>query len=470
MAVGALAAVLTLYAFIVRGMPPLGDWHRATLPDDFRAGGGVTTMGEYLALEGRIFEALERQVAERRLDQDSGLFDRFAPGSITNPTAFARNWNRTWVADAPGATGGALLLHGLSDSPYSLRALAELLHERGYSVIVLRLPGHGTVPTALASADWRDWLAATDLAARHLRRQVPEGTPLLVVGYSNGALLAADLALARIEAGEAPPDRLIFLSPAIGVTPVAGLAVVQRMLSAVPGLGKLAWTSVGLEYDPFKYVSFPARAAEGIHDLSGDVERRLERLSRAGTLEAFPPVLAFQSVVDATVVASGIADRLLARTGRADSDLVLFDVNRRLALAPFLRLGTNGLPETLGNTASLPYALTIVTNETPATTAVVSRRRAPGQTEWTEEPLGLAWPAGVYSLSHVAVPFPPDDPVYGATVEPPSLGRLNLGGLSMRGERHIFAVPADDLLRLRYNPFFPYLARRVTDWLPADGR
>lgn len=27
--------------------------------------------------------------------------------------------------------------------------------------------------------------------------------------------------------------------------------------------------------------------------------------------------------------------------------------------------------------------------------------------------LGLEWPAGVLSLSHVALPFPPDDPLYG---------------------------------------------------------
>lgn len=465
MAIGAIAAVLTLYAFIARDLPPLGEWQRALLPDDYRAGSDVTTMEEYLALEGRLFEALERHVGERRLDADQGLFDRFAPGSITNPTAFARNWNRTWIADAPRPTGGALLLHGLSDSPYSLRALAELMHERGYSVIALRLPGHGTVPTALAEADWRDWRAATDLAARHLQGKVPDGAPFVVVGYSNGALLATDLALSRMESGEPPPDRLVLLSPAIGVTPVAALAVLQRMLSAVPGLGKLAWTSVGLEFDPFKYASFPVRAAEGIHDLSRDVERRLDRLSRDGSLGRFPPVLAFQSVVDATIVASGVADRLLARTGGSDSDLVLFDVNRRAATEPFLRRAARGLPETLVDVPSLRYALTLLTNATPATSSVVSRRREAGRSEWVEEALDLAWPPGVYSLSHVALPFPPDDPVYGAGLEPPALGRLNLGSLSVRGERHLFAVPADEMLRLRYNPFFPYLARRVSDLL-----
>lgn len=463
---GALLAVLTLYGLTVRAMPPLGAWQEARLPDDFQAGSRVTTMAEYLALENRIFDALAQDVDARRLDDDdTGLFDRYAPGSVTNPATFARNWNRTWIADAPNPVGGALLLHGLSDSPYSLRALAEQLHAGGYSVVVLRLPGHGTVPTALAAANWRDWRAAVDLAERHLRRQLPAGRPLIVAGYSNGALLAADLALVRLDANEPPPDRLVLLSPAIGVTPVAVLAVVQRWMSTVPGLGKLAWTSIGPEYDPFKYASFPVRAAEDIFDLSREVERRLTTLSSDGRLARFPPTLAFQSVVDATIVASGIADRLLARTGRADSELVLFDVNRRAAAAPFLRLAANSLPDTLVRTASLPYALTVVTNATPSTMSVVARRRGGGTADWTSEPLDLTWPAGVYSLSHVAVPFPPDDPVYGATPDLPTTGRLNLGGLALRGERHIFAVSGDDLLRLRYNPFFPYLARRVTEWL-----
>ena len=45
--------------------------------------------------------------------------------------------------------GGALLIHGLSDAPYSLRAVAERLHAEGFTVIGLRVPGHGTSPKNL---------------------------------------------------------------------------------------------------------------------------------------------------------------------------------------------------------------------------------------------------------------------------------------------------------------------------------
>jgi alpha-beta hydrolase superfamily lysophospholipase len=49
-----------------------------------------------------------------------------------------------------------LLLHGLTDSPYSMRALAELFAARGWYVVGLRLPGHGTAPAALTRVTWQD--------------------------------------------------------------------------------------------------------------------------------------------------------------------------------------------------------------------------------------------------------------------------------------------------------------------------
>ena len=46
------------------------------------------------------------------------------------------------------AIGGALLVHGLTDGPYSMRTIGEGLRAGGYHVLALRLPGHGTVPRA----------------------------------------------------------------------------------------------------------------------------------------------------------------------------------------------------------------------------------------------------------------------------------------------------------------------------------
>ncbi len=83
------------------------------------------------------------------------------------------------------------------------------------------------------------------------------------------------------------------------------------------------------------------------------------------------------------------------------------------------------------------------------------------------EYLDLAWPRGVVSLSHIALPFPPDDPLYGQ--HPPVGGTLIfLGDMAIKGERGLLKIPGDWLLRLRYNPFYPYLERRLFEWIDSD--
>ena len=78
----------------------------------------------------------------------------------------------------------------------------------------------------------------------------------------------------------------------------------------------------------------------------------------------------------------------------------------------------------------------------------------------------LAWPGGLFSLSHIAVPFPPDDPVYGRWPQAGSgEAGITLGSITIRGERNLLQIPDNYFLRLRYNPFFDYLSARVLAFL-----
>lgn len=95
--------------------------------------------------------------------------------------------------------GGALLLHGLTDAPYSMRTMARTLFDRGYYVLALRIPGHGTVPAALERATWQDWMAATRLGARTVRAKVGADAPFVMVGYSNDGTLAVEHHLDAID-------------------------------------------------------------------------------------------------------------------------------------------------------------------------------------------------------------------------------------------------------------------------------
>lgn len=79
------------------------------------------------------------------------------------------------------------------------------------------------------------------------------------------------------------------------------------------------------------------------------------------------------------------------------------------------------------------------------------------------------WPRLVYSLSHLAIPFAPDDAWYGDGSSD-SDQTFGLGTLTPRGEKQVLVVPAELLLRLRCNPFFEYQAQRLNELLANMGR
>ncbi len=160
-------------------------------------------------------------------------------------------------------------------------------------------------------------------------------------------------------------------------------------------------------------------------------------------------------------------ERLLRRLPPNGSELVVFDVNRIARAEPFLRSGHDTFVRALLEDDELPFALTLVTNRTPDTETVVARTRAAGG-RWSERPLDLAWPPGVYSLSHVAVPFPPDDRVYGAREVQRGPNPLMLGALELRGARGVFGVSMDQVMRLRFNPFFAYVETRIVELIEDE--
>ena len=74
-----------------------------------------------------------------------------------------------------------------------------------------------------------------------------------------------------------------------------------------------------------------------------------------------------------------------------------------------------------------------------------------------------------FSLSHIALPFSPNDPVYGRSPDE-SLGKIvHLGLLSPRGERAVLVVPMDVLMRVSSNPFYPYLEERTLEWVTTKA-
>jgi alpha-beta hydrolase superfamily lysophospholipase len=450
----------------------LEPWHTEVLTEEYRAAKAdeIRTFEDYLRLEDRLFAQLDAQVYARTGTGPGSALLRYSKGSASDPQGRKPNWNRSFELPATAPVGGVLLLHGMSDSPYSLRALGEELNRRNYWVVGLRLPGHGTAPSGLLDVRWEDMAAAVQLAAEHLAQKVGK-QPIHIVGYSTGAPLALDFTLNALDGRTGPvPASLVLVSPAIGIHAAAAAAGWKRRLSVLPGLGNLAWLNVEPEFDPYKYNSFTTNAGAQVHRLTQSVSRRIASLARSQQAGALPPILVFKSNADSTVSTDAVVTRLLGLLDPHRHELVLFDVNRYAAKSMLLVADRGALVNRVMGNNRLPFAVTLVTNENEQSATVVARHQAPFSADVSQtEPLNMAWPAGVISLSHVALPIPPDDPLYGQR-PPGNQDVLFLGQMAIQGERGTLVLPAEWLLRLRHNPFYAYLEARTLAWIDSAGR
>ena len=155
---------------------------------------------------------------------------------------------------------------------------------------------------------------------------------------------------------------------------------------------------------------------------------------------------------------------LFERLPKGDHELVLFDINRMAEIEPILGWDPGAVVQALRDDPDRAFTLSLVTNANTKGRGVVLRSKQPGENAISEKELGLSWPEGLYSLAHVALPFPPQDPLYGGRPEVKSPG-IRLGAMALRGERGVLQIPASEMLRLRWNPFYPYVEERVLEFL-----
>jgi alpha-beta hydrolase superfamily lysophospholipase len=463
-ALGAFVVLVTGGVLYLESRADLARWHLVYLDQEFTADTPIHSFEAYLELEERLFSELDQEIYGKPPVEGERRSYRYQRGNIADPALWPVDWNRSFELAIDQPKAGVLLLHGMSDSPYSLRSLGERLHAAGAWVIGQRLPGHGTLPSGLVEVTWQDMAAAVRLAVKHLSDRIGD-RPLYIVGYSNGAALAVEYALSTLNELKLPQvSRLVLISPAIGVSPAAALAVWQARLGQLLGLDKLAWNSIQPEYDPFKYGSFAVNAGDQVHQLTREIQRRFTELGATDALQRMPPVLALQSAVDATVSTPALVQGLFARLPPGGHELVLFDINRESGMEPLLDADPTATIYALLSDPKRSFALSVVTNKDPHSLQVVEHRRRPGDAVVHLRELDLYWPDDVYSLSHVALPFKASDPLYGSKPPVDSPG-VHLGNLDLRGERGVLQIAASEMLRLRWNPFYPYLEERLLRFL-----
>lgn len=453
-------------------------WHRIILDEEFSAA-DVTTHYDwqnYLAQEERLFTQLQRTITDNprtdayRYQANSPLnsLNHIQNNSVAahNNNTPVRNWNRSFVLAPKQLRGGIVMLHGLSDSPYSVRSLALHFQQQGFYVIAARLPGHGTMPSGLLNIRWEDWAAVTELAMHELQTQLGDNQNIYLLGYSAGAALAVDYALsAQLDKKLPQPKKLVLLSPMFGVSKYAVLSKGLDLIGHIPLLSSERWLSKQPEYNPFKYNSFTVNAGWQARRLTKHVYEKIAMVKNKTNLEGFPPTLGFQSLMDATVSTAAVENFFAYQLPPHKNELVIFDINRHQNYLPIMRSDSVVQFTRFFEKSPATYTLIRIGNSAPDSHQVSEWRRVAGTPAEQEKPLPYEFPRGVYSLSHIALPFPINDPTYGLEPDENESYGIRLGNLNFRGERKTLALAADTNQRINANPFYNYMEKRIDEWL-----
>jgi carboxylesterase len=190
-----------------------------------------------------------------------------------------------------GGETGVLLCHGFTGSPQSLRPWGEYLAERGLSVSVPLLPGHGTRWQDMQLTGWQDWYAEVD---REFLAMSGRCARVFVGGLSMGGALALRLAQKHGTA----VSGLVLVNPSVKADSVQlkAVPVIRHFVPSVAGIA----SDIAMERgDELGYERTPLHA---VHSLS-----KFWRIVRAGLPQVTQPLLLLHSRVDHVVHPSNSA-------------------------------------------------------------------------------------------------------------------------------------------------------------------
>ena len=184
-----------------------------------------------------------------------------------------------------GGRVGALLCHGFTGTPQSLRTWAEHLAGAGLSVALPRLPGHGTSLAEANMTHWEDWYAELD---RHLALLQDRCDDVFVMGLSMGGPLALRLA-------EQHPDGiagLVLVNPSL-LTKRPDRFLLPVLRWAVP-----TWPGIAsdIKKDGVTELAYDRVPVKAAYQLS-----RLWLTTRTDLHRVTAPILVFRSTEDHVV-------------------------------------------------------------------------------------------------------------------------------------------------------------------------
>jgi carboxylesterase len=213
----------------------------------------------------------------------------------------------------PGSQASVLLIHGLSGTPYEMRHLGERLSAAGLRCLGVRLAGHGQSPQELGATNHHNWYQSVVQGCERLREF---GDPIVVVGQSAGAVLAARLAIEQ----RAAVSAVVLLAPAFFLPRWQRLALFL-VGQAGPWASRIYLHSAGADIHDAaarqihpRMELMPLGAALSLSQLAAQVRPRLSRLVQ--------PVLLIHSRGDHVCPFAQNVDLVMGSVGTRNKRLV----------------------------------------------------------------------------------------------------------------------------------------------------
>jgi len=312
---------------------------------------------------------------------------------------------------------GILLTHGLSDSPYFMRHIAAFFQARGFRVLSVLLPGHGTRPGDMLDIRWQEWVKCVEYGTNMLAAEVDE---VYLGGYSAGGTLSIYQSLQDIRV-----RGLFLFAPALDITHRAAFANMHKLVSWL--FSRVKWLDIKPDKDLYKYESFAINTAAQMYALTRALHAQLQ------SHELTIPIFAVASEDDKTVNTSVTIEFMLKQNNQADKMIVYTTDVKKLAQG---------------------YAA----NKIEWVNSVVSEQKILGS-------------------AHTAILVPPDDEHYGIDGEyincihyyPDEMEKYNACMMHPKecwqGEVTLANLNAGTLRRLMYNPNFAALKVSIAGFI-----
>lgn len=210
----------------------------------------------------------------------------------------------------PGGSKGVLLIHGFTGSPSEMILLGNYLYRQGYTVLGVRLAGHGTTVEEMANTNWHEWYHSV-CDGYHLLRGLC--TEISVVGLSMGGLLAMRIGV------NFPVKKIVSMSAPIFIANERNLRFLpplERSIGKFQRKNRRELPELGKRYN-VSYNQMPLVCVHQLLDIIKDTKELLKSVDK--------PILIIQSDNDHTVKAESgqyIFDNVLSK------EKILFKLKR----------------------------------------------------------------------------------------------------------------------------------------------